>query len=198
MTKLAYPIFIILLIILLISSCSPTKDKHQALNDYVNTVVKDTFQEIIIIKNKINSNQTIDIFKFGTIYGETKLDTILYNERDWRKMEKKYAVNYQAGKNLWFTTDFWTKENFNHKRIIFEDSFVGKADAFQEKYDYKPSIDIYSFSEPIHYKNKRVVVFTVHKTATSFIGLGHTHIIIMKKKGGKWIVTHTGLPDWHN
>jgi hypothetical protein len=190
-------ILITLLIISLISSCSSTKDKHEALNEYFNTVVKDTSKDIIVIKNKINSNQTIEIFKEGTIYGETKLDTILYNERDWKKMEKRYAIDYLAGKNPWFTNEFWTKENFDDKKIIFEDSYVGKADAFLKKYDYKPSIDIYSFSEPIYYRNKGFVVFTVNKSATP-IGYSSTYIVIMKKKSGKWIITHKGLPDWHS
>jgi hypothetical protein len=196
-------IFIALLIISLISSCSPTKDKRQALNDYLHTVILDTSsKEIIIIKDKINSNLTIEIFNVNDIIAidskwKGKADTIIYNERDWKKMEKRYAVDYQAGKNPWFINEFWTKEDFDHKKIIFEDSYVGKTDAFLKKYDYKPSIDIYSFSDPIYYKNKSVVVFTVHKTATP-IGFGQTYIIIMNKKRGKWIVTHKGLPDWHS
>jgi hypothetical protein len=195
-------IFTTLLIISLISSCSPTKDKHQALNDYLHTVVSDTLKEIIIIKNKINSNQTIEIFNVKDIIsidskGIGKPDTTLYNEIDWKKMEERYAIDYLAGKNPWFTNEFWTKENFDYEKIIFEDSYVGKADAFQEKYNYRPSIDIYSFSEPIFYRSKRFIVFTVDKSRTP-IGYGQTYIVIMKKKRGKWIVTHKGLPDWHS
>jgi hypothetical protein len=195
-------IFITLLIILLISSCSSTKDKRQALNDYLHTVVSDTSKEIIIIKNKINSNQTIEIFNVNDIIaidsnGIGKTDTTLYNEKNWKKIKKRYAINYLAGNNPWFTNEYWTKDDFDNKKILFEDSYIGKADAFIEKYNYIPSLKVYSFSDPIYYKNKRIVVFAVDKTSTP-IGYGETYIIIMKKKRAKWIITHKGLPDWHN
>lgn len=196
-------IFITLLIILLISSCSSTKDKHQALNDYFNTIIKDTSKEIIIIKDKINSNQTIEIFKVNDVIiaidseGNGKTNTTLYNEKYWNKMYEKYAINYKTGKNTWFVNKYWSIDDFDYKKIIFEDSYVGKADAFLEKYDYKPSIDIYSFSEPIFYRNKEFLVFTVNKSATP-IGNSSTYIVIMKKKRGKWIVTYKGFPEWHS
>ena len=195
-------IFITLLIILLASSCSSIQDKHQALNNYFNTIIKDTTKEIIIFKKKINSNQTIEIFGVNDIIaidskGSRRQDDNFYNKKDWNRMKESYSVEYLAGKNPWFTNELWTKDDFDYKKIIYEDIETGKVGAFFQKYDFKESIDVYSFSEPIFYKNNKYLIFMVSEDRTPG-GFTRPYIIIMKKKNGKWIVTHKGFPDWHN
>ena len=52
-------------IVLLFSNCSVTKAKYNALNDYFETIEKDTSKEIYVAREKINSNYTIEIFKLN-------------------------------------------------------------------------------------------------------------------------------------
>jgi PHP family Zn ribbon phosphoesterase len=81
-------------ILLLLSSCSTTNEKHEALNDYLETIEKNSNKEIFIAREKINSNYTLEIFKLNEIQaidstGNITPDTHLFNEKDWRKFNIK-------------------------------------------------------------------------------------------------------------
>ena len=97
--------FYTLFLVTWVSSCSSIKDnelddnkvKLNALNDFLETQIKTPQKDIIIIAEKINSNETIKVFKGDSVvYSPTNIlreggvDISLYNEKDSVKMKKKY------------------------------------------------------------------------------------------------------------
>lgn len=170
------------------------KERNRAINDYFETIYKDTTQVIFVAREKINSNETLKIFGLNDIMiidaaGNGKGDDVLYNKRDFKIMEAKYKNTCLQGKRIWCKDDFWTKDNFRFEKVVLESMNTDKGiELIVERYN-KGDIEVYGFSEPIPYKNNKFVVFTVHK---SLIGATKTIIVIMKKVKHKWIVTHKG------
>lgn len=169
------------------------KDKYNSLNDYFETIVKDTSKTIIIRERKIQNNETIEMFKLNDIWsidltGMERLDKKLYKEADWKTMKHKYKNFLSLKKEESIKREFWKKKDFKYKKITLENLISGKAD-FEKKYALCPVYDMYSFSEPIYYK-KTYLVFTVYKS--DIIGGGSVYIVIMKKENDKWVVTHKG------
>lgn len=169
-----------------------TNEKIIALNNYLETVIKDTTQVVLIAKEKINSNETLNIFGLNEIMiidsdGNGKGDSTLYKKKDFEIMRDKYKNNCTAGKRFWCNDDFWTKEDFKYKKISLESMSTKKGiEVVLEKYN-TADIKVYGFSEPIYYQKYIVfTVITVNMTGSK------TRIIIMKKIKDKWIVTHKG------
>lgn len=94
--------FYIFISCFLISSCSTRFDKNSVINDYLSSSVKNTSKEIIIVTEKINPNQIIEIFR-GTIYKNSEnmlerdggVPTSLYNDKDWEEMKINIPQNQQ-------------------------------------------------------------------------------------------------------
>ncbi|SHH21343.1 hypothetical protein SAMN05444372_1261 [Flavobacterium micromati] len=172
-----------------------TNEKYKALNDYFETIVKDTTQVVFVAKEKINSNETLNIFGLNEILivdsvGNWKSDIALFKKKEFEKMKKEYKNRCVSGKRIWWCTDdYWRKDNFRYKKIVLESMNTNKGiELIFEKYS-GIDIDVYGFSEPIYYQNNKYVVFTVHK---SHMAGTNTIIVIMKKIKCKWIVTHIG------
>lgn len=171
-----------------------TNEKYKALNDYLGTIIKDTTQILYVAKEKINSNETLNIFGLNEILivdsqGNWKSDTRLYKKKDFEKMKKEYKNRCLPGNRIWCNEDFWSKDNFINKKVVLESMNTNKGiELIIEKYN-KFDIKVYGFSEPIYYQNKKHIVFTMH---TSHMAGATTLIIIMQKVKGKWIVTHIG------
>lgn len=172
-----------------------TNEKYKALNDYFETIVKDTTQDVFVAKEKINSNETLNIFGLNEILivdpeGNWKSDITLFKKKDFEKMKKEYKNRCLPGKRIWWCNDdYWTKNNFSYKKVVLESMNKDKGiELIFEKYN-GIDIDVYGFSEPIYYQNNKYVVFTVHK---SHMAGTNTIIVIMKKIKCKWIVTHKG------
>jgi hypothetical protein len=172
-----------------------TNEKCKALNDYFETIVKDTTQDVFVAKEKINSNETLNIFGLNEILitdsaGNWKRDPTLYIKKDFEKMKKEYKDRCAAGKRIWWCNDdYWTKDNFRYKKVVLEGMNTNKGiELIIEKYN-KVDIKVYAFSELIYYQNKKYLVFTVNKLT---LNGSNPNIIIMKKIKDKWIVTHQG------
>lgn len=179
-------------IALLLSSCSLTNDKYIALNDYLETIEKDSNKEIFIAREKVNSNYTLEIFKLNEIQsfdskGNITPDMELFNEKDWAKLKGELQDPPIQDERIWDTNKYWTKNDFKHDKTIFESMNTKTGiESIIEKYD-KSNICVYSFSEPIYYQNKKYLVFTNFKTC---IAGGSSFVVIMQKIKGKWIRTH--------
>lgn len=171
-----------------------TNEKYKALNDYLGTIIKDTTQVTFVAKEKINSNETLNTFGLNDIMiidtaGNGRGDDTLYKKKDFEKMKKEYKNRCLPGKRIWCNEDFWSKDNFRHKKVILESMNTNKEiELIIEKYN-KLDIKVYGFSEPIYYQNKKYLVFTVNKLT---LNGSHSNIIVMKKISGKWIMTHKG------
>jgi hypothetical protein len=169
-------------------------EKYKALNDYLATIIKDTTQVIFVAKEKINSNETLNTFGLNDIMiidtaGNGRGDDTLYNKKDFEKMKTKYKNKCLTGKRIWCNEDFWSKDNFRHKKVVLESMNTIKGiELIIEKYN-KFDVKVYGFSEPIYYQNKKYLVFTVNKLT---LNGSHSNIIVMKKISGKWIMTHKG------
>jgi hypothetical protein len=175
-------------------SAQTTSEKYKALNDYLETIIKDTTQIMFVAKEKINSNETLNTFGLNHMVIVDSAENgigkgTLFNKKDFAKMKKEYKNKCVAGKRIWCNDEYWTKDNFRYKKVAFESMNTNKEiELIIEKYN-KVDIKVYGFSEPIYYQNKKYIVFTMH---TSYMAGASTRIIIMEKIKSKWIMTHEG------
>lgn len=184
------------------------KDKYYALNDFFDTKIKDHSKKIVVMNNKINTDMTLRMIRINEIFAvdsitkkTVKEDKLFYNEEEWEKARKNYtksSIEEIEGAKSRGGACCWTPDDFNYKNIIFENLRQGTPE-YEKKYLSSPFYDCYYFSDPIFYRNKEYLVFTVSE-ASLFGGLGgNSYVVIMKKnRNGKWIQTHVGYPDWYN
>lgn len=171
-----------------------TNEKYIALNNYLEKIVKDTTQIVYVAKEKINSNQTLNIFGLNDIMTVDSLgngigDSKLFKKEYFEKMNKEYKDRCETGTGIWCNHEFWKKDDFTYNNVILESMNNNKGiELILDKYK-RTDISVYGFSEPIYYQDKKYVVFTVLKSYMA----GYSHfIIVMKKNKDKWIVTHKG------
>jgi len=191
------------------------REKYAVVSDFLDTKINDRSKKIMILSKKINTNMTLrilklnDIYELDTITGKYKDDKTFYKEAAWEIARKKYSKNTAA--EIENATDrdgdcCWIAENFTYKNVIFEESLPGTAD-FIEKYMSSKvtaieanffntlNYDFYVFSEPIYYQNRECLIFTFSEGYIDGLS-GSSYIIIYKKKNGKWVQTHKGIPNW--
>ncbi|WP_269240758.1 hypothetical protein [Flavobacterium limnophilum] len=171
------------------------KDKIEAINSYLDTTLKEKSEKIIITKEKINTNETIRMFlcdeynPFLCKYKvwENRENVLLYNEEDFIKMKKEYQDTISDNKEKWLTNSYWKPENFKNKHITFEpfeDVFVKLERSLFPK---EQQTMIYSFSEPIYYKNKKYLLFSVTVGSTNFAHFQNS-VVVMKKLKEQWVL----------
>jgi hypothetical protein len=165
------------------------KEKTEAINALIQNVIRDKYQEIIIVENKVSPNEILRIFKGNIIKDdlgnfiekEEGVKKPLFNEKYFNIMERKYRDTYFLNGNKNFATAYWKKDDFGERKIIlenFEDVFLKLQKGI---YFEKPEIQILALSEPIYYKNKDYIVIGVMSTS---------YIVIMKKANKKWDVVN--------
>lgn len=171
------------------------KDKIEAINSYLDTILKEKLKKIIITKEKINTNETIRLFlcdEYNTYLCQYKVwenreNVLLYNEEDFVKMKKEYQDTISINKEKWLTNSCWEPVNFKNKHITFEpfeDVFVKIEHSLFPK---GQKTMIYSFSEPIYYKNKNYLLFSVKVGSTEFAHFQNS-VVVMTKLKGKWVL----------
>lgn len=162
------------------------REKYNAFNNYLETIVNGD-KEIIIAREKINSNNTIATFKLNVIQsvdlkGNIKQDTKLYQDKEWDKLK-----NNPKETNYWSLYDHWTKNDFKNTKIVLENIDTKNGiQSIVDKYN-NSDIRVHCFSEPIFYQNKKYILFTYLKYSISG---GNPFVVVMKKINGKWIRTH--------
>ena len=186
------------------------REKYAVINDFLETKIKDSSKKIMIHSKKINTNMTLRILKLNDIYVLDSIDRTknyedktFYKEADWEIARKKYSKNSVTEiENATFRGGecCWVEENFNYKNFIFEELDFGTP-AYEKKYffslnEYGYEFEDFYISEPIYYQNKEYLIFTFSHGKV-FPTLSYsTNIIIYKKKNGKWVQTHIGMPNW--
>jgi hypothetical protein len=182
------------------------QDKNQAINDYLDSIIKNQNQEIIIIKEKISSDKTIEIFR-GTVYldpvtkknvREFGVEKPLYSDKHWEIMKKRYNNRLPTDERKWWLRNtFWVATDFKRTQIIFiPQEEIRKRLENGTLHDPKNIREIYSFSDPIFYKKNKYIVFTVMPSRTDSISFFHEFIIIMQKVNNKWLIvnkTHSNV-----
>lgn len=177
------------------------KEKYEAINSFIQTMIKEKYQEIIIVEDKISPNEALRIFKGNTIKDnlgnfveqDGGIEKPLFNKKYFQIMEKKYYTN-SLGKRKQFTTTSWQKEDFKHHKITlenFEDVYLKLQNGTY--FEKKTEIQIFALSEPIYYKNKNYLVIGVQPSSTRLIGFKTSYIIIMKKINKKWVIIDKAL-----
>ena len=182
------------LVLLSFTCLSQKNDRFNAIDNYLDSMM-DPNEEILIIKEKISSNETLFIFQ-GTISIDPiskkterydGVNETLYIEKQWKMMKNKYGDSLPKIGRYWLKDQFWNADDFRYKKIEFENYEI--CDKKLQSYSYPwPNKKIFSFSKPIYYKNKGYIVFTVTKSTTKSIGLSSNFIIIMKKIKNKWTI----------
>ncbi|KIA97064.1 hypothetical protein OA93_15870 [Flavobacterium sp. KMS] len=195
-------IICIVAISIFVSGCSSAKDKYNALNNYFDSTVKDSTKEVIVINRKYSPNITLEVLKgnkisYINVNGVTQADTTFYKEKDWKAMKKKYGRIQLPEQGYLLENEFWTKEDFRHKKIIFE-HYKTQNDLLIKymNFDNSLNFEVYFFSDPIYYHKRKYLIFTAVQSRLE--GGGNSHVVIMEKKHGKWVQTHIGYPDWFN
>ena len=194
--KKIYTVIILLTVTIFTNTlfAQSTNEKYEALNNYFETIIDDTTQVVFVAKEKINSNETLTIFGLNDIMiidavGNGKGDSTLYKKKDFQIMNSKYKNKCIPGKRIWCNDDYWTIDNFKYKKIVLESMNTNKEiEPIMDKYN-NVNLKVYGFSEPIYYQNKKYIVFTIH---IAHMAGSSTHIIIMKKNKGKWIMAYKG------
>lgn len=139
-----------------------TNEKYKALNDYFETIIKDTSQVVFVAKEKVNSNETLNIFGLNDIMiidsvGNGKGDNTLYKKKAFYKMEKEYKDSCIPGKRIWCDNDYWTNDSFRYKKVILEIMNTSKEiELILNKYN-RSDIKVYGFSDPIITKTKNIL-----------------------------------------
>ena len=102
-------------------------------------------------------------------------------------MNDKYSN--KTTDEVWLNYSFWNQKDFKNKNI----NFINQKD-FPKPYEYnvyltnkEPAVKVFSFSEPIYYKNKEFAIFAKGETTTRKQFINPNSIIIMKKEKGKWL-----------
>jgi hypothetical protein len=190
MKKLLY----ILISSQLLFGCYAVKDKQAPINDYLSSLNLKESDKIMIIQEKINNNVTIDIFK-GQIYFEPYankyernegVEEPLYDEKNWKKMKSMYEDKYI--KDYWVKGNYWTLKDFKNQNIVFIKHEKFPDPGKYEEFDFKENFNVFSFSDPIYYKNNKYATFTLIRTTTDYKTLASGSILIMTKVKGKWVV----------
>lgn len=186
------------------------REKYAVINDFLETKIKDRSKKIMIHSNKINTNMTLKILRLNDIYvldsidsKKTYEDKTFYKEAEWEKARKKYSKNSVTEiENATFRGGecCWVAENFNYKNFIFEELDFGTP-AYEKKYffglnEYGYKFEDFYISEPIYYQNKEYLIFTYSHGMVFPTYEISTRTIIYKKKNGKWVQTHEGVPNW--
>jgi hypothetical protein len=170
------------------------KEKLEAINDYFETIVKDSNKKVFIAREKLNSNLTLEIFNSNDIQsielkGNVEPYNHLFNEKDWEKFKKQNQDPPIQDNRIWDTHKYWTKNDFRHSKTVFESMNKKPGiESIMEKYK-NYDICVYSFSEPMYYHNKKYLVFTNLKICISG-GNKFVVVVVMKKIKGKWVRTH--------
>lgn len=173
-------------------SLSEKKEKLEAINSYLETIIKDQNKAVFIAQEKLNFSLTIDIFKSNYIQaidlnGDIRPDNQLFNKKYWILLKKQNKDKPVQDNKIWDTHKYWNKKDFKSIKIIFESMNTKTGiELIIKKYD-KSDICIYSFSEPMYYQNKKYLVFTNLKICISG---GNGFVVVMKKIKSKWIITH--------
>ena len=186
------------------------REKYAVINDFLDTKIIDRSKKIMIHGKKINTNMTLRILRLNDIYVLDSTDSkknyedkTFYKEAEWEIARKKYSKNSVTEiENATFRGGecCWIAENFNYKNFIFEELDFGTP-AYEKKYffglnEYGYEFEDFYISEPIYYQNKEYLVFTFSDGMVFPTQNYSTNIIIYKKKNGKWIQTHVGMPNW--
>lgn len=185
-------------------------EKYAVVSDFLDTKIKDRSNKIMIMSQKINTNMTLRILRLNDIYVLDSIDSkknqedkTFYKEADWEIARKKYSKNSVIEiENATFNGGecCWVAENFNYKNFIFEELDFGTL-AYEKKYfnglnEYGYEFEDFYISEPIYYQSKEYLIFTFsHGMVFPPLEIS-TNIIIYKKKNGKWVQTHIGMPNW--
>ncbi|CAC9976152.1 hypothetical protein [Flavobacterium panici] len=187
--------YLITIITLSIYSCSSVKEGLSPVNVYLNFKFKNN-DTVFVIENKLNNNYAIDLLKersIAVVTNNTNENSVglkppLYTEENWNAMNQKYRLKNTD--EIWLKNTFWNQNDFKNVKIKFikEDVFP-KPFLFNEYMtEKKNEVIVFSFSEPIFYKNSEYVIFAKSETTTKKQFIQPNSIVVMKKENGKWIL----------
>lgn len=165
-------------------SCTATK-KCNAVKTFLSTQIINAKDQYLLVTPKLKTINTLQV-----LYGSDEVSIhydknkpSLYrsrflNEKDWIRIYEKHKND-----SLIYS---WHDDDFNFENLQLNDGVGLYNDAFFDKYRNNKKKIIW-LSEPIYYKQKNIVIFTIMKATTSG-GTNERTVVIMKKINGKWQV----------
>lgn len=180
------------------------KAQNEPINDYLETLNLKENEKIMIIHEKINNNNTIEIFKGKTCYDKKRNEYLnyiegwnpIYDKEDWIQMKKIYEEDFVT--DYWIKDKLWTSKDFKHKNILFWEQEKFPNPGKYENFDFEEDFRVFAFSSPIFYKNKIYALFTFKETTTHNKLLEPNKIIIMKRVKNKWIFLNSLFDGVYN
>ncbi len=162
----------------ILTSCSSNK----IINDYLKQESKNSKVKKIIIAEKINSNEAIDLlFDVGELKNKKQLLVQNNSNLDLSAffyLKHKYESEHKIKK--WnkndIRSDFYCSENELNK-VYRENSNFGVDTLFA-----------YSFSKPIFFKESKRVFFKVYKGQNLGQKFVFAKVIIMEKVNQSWVI----------
>lgn len=179
---------IFLIIPFLFISCSSRLyvENYDPINAFLDTQNLDKRKEYVLQSDKELNLQALRIFNGGEgnqhiTYPTDSIDYTdgLFVEKHWKKMYKEYA-----GDTI---KKYWKKEDFPHYNFILEKGTgLTLKESFLRKYKDSRINEMIILSEPMHYRNKKYIIFYYLKIY--FESSGTSQVVIMKKNKNKWEV----------
>ncbi|WP_374173098.1 hypothetical protein [Flavobacterium tructae] len=184
-----------------------SKDKYNAINDYLTVLVKDTTKTIVIVKEKISTNEALRLFSGGKLNDipfsrvndiEERAGGILepvYNEKYFQKMRRRYQNDRKEGRFGFSKNTKWNSNDFKLQNIYFEtfDTIMFKKEKSGLQI-YKYETLLIALSEPMYYKNNDYLTVGIAVQKSNPIYNLNYYVIVMKKIKNKWVVIEKGLP----
>ncbi|OXB19575.1 hypothetical protein B0A80_19675 [Flavobacterium tructae] len=182
------------------------KDKYDAINTYLLQIVIDTSKTIVMVREKISTNEALRLFSGGKLSNvpfsrvngtQERVGGILepvYNEKYFQKMRKKYQDDRNEGRYGFAKKAKWNWNDFKLKNIHFEvfDSIMFKKGKALPLYKYETLL--ITLSEPMYYKNNDYLVIGIAVQESNPVYNLDYYVIVMKKIKNKWTVIEKGQP----
>ena len=179
---------IIIVIPFFILSCASGQylKSYEPINAFLETQKIDKNKKYILQADKENNTQPLRIFN-GSEGSKHIIDSTdpedytggLFVEKYWKEIYSEYAKDTLKR--------YWNKEDFPEYNFILEKGtgLILKQD-FLVKYLDSKIDELFIFSEPMYYMDKKYIIFSYEKR--NFEGSGSPKVVIMKKENQKWVV----------
>lgn len=182
-------LFIIIVGLQFRSGCASFKRSDESPIENFLRITSTKTDELIIIKEKLNTNHTIEIFKGTTPFKkdrephmqmQTGVSNSLFKKDDFKLMMEKYYK--ESLMNIEWSVDEWMSSDFNFPIYML---LSRKNFSMLDSTNYIEDREIYAFSDIIRYGSD-YYVFGYLRSYTLRQYFSSITVVVMQKQNGKW------------